>query len=67
MNIALKGQINHAGKDRSSAVRPLDLRSGADDEVSTNKIEADLYSITDPDQLPPITQMNWLVVIEQVD
>jgi hypothetical protein len=35
--------------------------------VSTNKIEADLYSITDPDQLPPITQMNWLVVIEQVD
>ena len=67
MNIALKGQINHTGKNRSNAVRPLDLRSGADDQVSTNKIEADLYSITDPDQLPPITQMNWLVTIEQVD
>ena len=67
MNITLRGQVNHVGKDGSRTVRPLDLRSGADDEVVANKIEADLYSITNPDQLPPITQMNWLVVIEQID
>ncbi len=67
MNVALKGQVSHVGKDGDRTVRPLDLRSGDNDEVRASKIEADLYSITHPDQLPPITQMNWLVVIEQVD
>ncbi len=67
MNITLKGQVNHVGKDSDQNARPLDLRSGANDEVLAGKIKADLYSITEPEQLPPISQMNWLVVIEQVD
>ena len=67
MNITLKGQVNHVGKGSDQNARPLDLRSGANDEVLAGKIKADLYSITTPEQLPPISQMNWLVVIEQVD
>ena len=67
MNITLKGQVNHVGKDSDQNARPLDLRSGANDEVLAGKIKAELYSITEPEQLPPISQMNWLVVIEQVD
>ena len=67
MNITLKGQVNHVGKDSDQNARPLDLRSGANDEVLAGKIKAELYSITEPEQLPPISQMNWLVVIEQLD
>ncbi len=67
MSITLKGQVNHVGKDSDQNARPLDLRSGANDEVLAGKIKAELYSITEPEQLPPISQMNWLVVIEQVD
>ncbi|MDG2486897.1 MAG: hypothetical protein P8M65_04245 [Roseibacillus sp.] len=67
MNITLKGQVNHVGKDSDQNARPLDLRSGANDEVLAGKIKAELYSITEPEQLPPISQMNWLIVIEQVD
>lgn len=67
LNIDFKGQINHVGKKNSDSVFPMDLRSGMYDEVVTEKLKADLYSITDLSQLPPINQMNWLVVIEQVD
>ena len=67
MNITLKGQVNHVGKDSDQNARPLDLRSGANDEVLAGKIKAELYSITEPEQLPPISQMNWLVVIEQLN
>jgi hypothetical protein len=67
INIEFKGQINHIGKGSNSAVRPLDLRSGVDDEVIAENIQAELHSISDPSQLPPINQMNWLVVIEQVE
>ena len=67
INIEFKGQINHIGKESNSAVRPLDLRSGVDDEVIAENIQAELHSISDPSQLPPINQMNWLVVIEQVE
>ena len=67
LNIDFKGQINHVGKKDSDSVFPMDLRSGQYDEVVSDKITADLHSITDLSQLPPINQMNWLVVIEQVD
>ncbi len=66
INIDFAGQLNYVGKDDTSPVRPLDLRSGIDDEVIANNIQADLHSISDVSQLPPINQMNWLVVIEEV-
>lgn len=68
INIDFEGQINQIGDEGSTATaRPLDLRSGVDDEVISNNISADLYSITTPDQIPPINQMNWLIVIERVN
>ena len=66
INIDFKGQINHVGKDGTNEVRPLDLISGVGDEVIADNIQADLHSITDISQLPPINQMNWLVVIEEL-
>lgn len=67
INIDFEGQLNYLGKDENSPIRPLDLKSGVDEEVVPENIRANLFSITDPDRLPPITQMNWLVVIEEVE
>ena len=66
INIDFEGQLNYLGKDEAAPVRPLDLRSGVDDEVIADNIRAELYSISDISQLPPINQMNWLIVIEEV-
>ena len=66
MEIDFEGQLNYVQKDDSAPVRPLDLRSGTDEEVIAENIQADLHAITDLSQIPPINQMNWLVVIEEV-
>ncbi|NNC89850.1 MAG: hypothetical protein HKN82_15440 [Akkermansiaceae bacterium] len=66
VNIDFEGQLNYLGKDSSAPIRPLDLKSGVDETVVPDKIRANLFTINSASQLPPITQMNWLVVIEEV-
>ena len=65
MEIEFEGQLNHLTKE-SSTINPLDLKSGRDETVVPSNITANLFRIADPAQLPPINQMNWLVVIEEV-
>lgn len=62
----IEGQVNYLTKNRASTVSPLDIPSGKDEEIIPENIRANLFSITDPDQLPPVNQMNWLVTIEEV-
>ncbi|MFT5469963.1 MAG: hypothetical protein ACI8UO_005087, partial [Verrucomicrobiales bacterium] len=50
----------------ADAVRPLDFRAGTYEEVTPNLITADLKSIRSPAELPPISLMNWLIVVEEV-
>jgi hypothetical protein len=66
ITIRVAGQINHLGKDQSALARPGDLQSGENEEVVPGNIYADLYSITTPAQIPPVNQMNWLIVLEEV-
>lgn len=63
IEILFDGQLNHVGKDTN---RPLDLKSGDEEEIVPENIKANLFSISDPSELPPITQMNWLITIEEV-
>ena len=65
MQIEFDGQLNHLTKE-ASTINPLDLKSGRDETVVPTNITANLYEIADPADLPPINQMNWLVVIEEV-
>lgn len=44
----------------------LDFRAGAYETVSPDLITADLKTIRSPAELPPISLMNWLIVIEEV-
>lgn len=64
VEISFDGQLNYLGK--SGSTRPLDLISGSGNEIVPENIRANLFSISDPSQLPPIAQMNWLVTIEEV-
>jgi len=64
VEISFDGQLNYIGKNGTT--RPLDFKSGANEDIVTENIRANLFSINDPSELPPITQMNWLVTIEEV-
>jgi len=66
VEVLSEGQLNYLGKNGSSPVRPLDMKSGKNDEIVPENIRANLFSIKDPSQLPPVNQMNWLVTIEEV-
>jgi hypothetical protein len=66
VEVLIEGQLNYLGKNGGSPVRPLDMKSGKNDEVVPENIRANLFSIKNPSQLPPVNQMNWLVTIEEV-
>lgn len=64
--VDVSGQIGSlASEDAGSPTRPLDIKKGSGFEVDKNRIEVNLRPITHPAELPPITMMNWLVVIEE--
>jgi hypothetical protein len=60
------GQIMTLRSGSTEAWQPLDLKSGSDDAVHTDSISAELKPLRSPAELPPIHQMNWLVVVEEI-
>lgn len=50
----------------SSTWRPLDMKSGTEEAVHSEGILADLSPLRSPAELPPVYQMNWLVVVEEI-
>jgi hypothetical protein len=65
--IEIKGQIGSLASDREEvAIRPLDSKFQDETAMAANQITADLKPITHPAELPPITMMNWLVVLEEL-
>lgn len=64
--VRFRGQLGALDAGTGDMLRPLDLKTGASDEVAST-IDAVLSEITSPAQLPPITFPNWLLTIEEVD
>jgi hypothetical protein len=60
------GQIGTLTSAGAEVWRPLDVRSGTDEVVHSDGIEAELSPLRSPAELPPVHQMNWLVVIEEI-
>lgn len=60
------GQIGTLAAAGPEVWRPLDVRSGTDEAVHSDGIEAELSPLRSPAELPPVHQMNWLVVIEEI-
>ncbi len=60
------GQIGTLTKGAGTSWSPLDIKLGSDDAVHAENISADLKPLRSPAELPPVHQMNWLVVIEEI-
>jgi hypothetical protein len=51
--------------ENGEQVHLLDLKMGSESSASADRINVNLKPITHPAELPPITMMNWLIVIEE--
>lgn len=60
------GQVGSlASETDTSPVRPLDSKTMSGTSLGADRITVNLRPITHPAELPPITMMNWLVVLEE--
>lgn len=64
--VDLRGQVGSLASDTvNTAVRPLDSKNVSGNMMAPGQITVNLSPITHPAQLPPITMMNWLIVLEE--
>jgi hypothetical protein len=64
--VDIAGQMNSLGsEDLANPLRPLDSIAVSGENFAANRIRVNLRPITHPADLPPITMMNWLVVLEE--
>ncbi|MFD0894829.1 hypothetical protein KBB96_04570 [Luteolibacter ambystomatis] len=64
--VELGGQVGSlAADDKTTPIRPLDMKTSSGAMMAADKITVNLKPITDPANLPPIYMMNWLVMIEE--
>ena len=64
--INLGGQVGSlASENEANPIRPLDSKNMSGEAIASSRITVNLRPITHPAELPPITMMNWLVVLEE--
>lgn len=64
--VELSGQIGSVASESAvNPIRPLDSKGVSGSAMSGSKIKVNLSPITHPAELPPITMMNWLIVVEE--
>jgi hypothetical protein len=64
--IVLAGQVGSlASESATTAVRPLDSKNVSGNAIAPGSLTINLRPITHPADLPPITMMNWLLVLEE--
>jgi hypothetical protein len=60
------GQVGSvASENVANPIRPLDATAVSGNAIRANRITVNLTPITHPVELPPITMMNWLILIEE--
>lgn len=65
-SVVLGGQVGSLASDTvTTAIRPLDAKNRSGTAFASDKITVNLRPIVHPAALPPITMMNWLVVLEE--
>jgi len=55
----------NTGDADAPVVRPLDSKALSGLALAANKIKVNLSQIRHPAELPPITMMNWLILLEE--
>jgi hypothetical protein len=65
--VKLDGQIGSlASESDANPVRPIDSRTVSGGSLSASRITVNLRPIRHPAELPPVTMMNWLLVLEEL-
>jgi hypothetical protein len=64
--VQIEGQLGSMAKNNTTPTRIADLKSGPNSEVVPENISATLRPILNPAALPPITMMNWMVVVREI-
>jgi hypothetical protein len=66
LDIEVAGQVGSLASESAEApVRPLDAVGVTGSSIQANRIKVNLRPIRHPAELPPITMMNWLVLLEE--
>lgn len=71
--VTLGGQIGslakvdkvNSGDAEAPMVRPLDSKNLSGNAIAANRITVNLSQIRHPAELPPISMMNWLILLEE--
>ncbi|MGB6222682.1 hypothetical protein [Haloferula sp.] len=66
--LKISGQMGSLAGDAGTngqSVHLLDMKNGSNNELEHDKVEVNLSPITHPGALPPVSMMNWLVVVEE--
>jgi hypothetical protein len=65
--VEVAGQMGHLKGDdgTNNPVHLLDFKMASETNAAAANIDVNLRPITHPAELPPVTMMNWLVVIEE--
>ncbi len=64
--VKMGGQVGSLASDTAATpIRPLDSKNMSGAAITADRITINLRPITHPAELPPITMMNWLVVLEE--
>ncbi len=65
--VNIGGQFGSLASDQiDTPVRPMDSTTVSGTALAANRITVNLRPIRHPAELPPITMMNWLLVIEEL-
>jgi hypothetical protein len=65
--VKIDGQVGSLASDQiDTPVRPMDSTTVSGAALGANRITVNLKPITHPAELPPITMMNWLLVLEEL-
>lgn len=64
--VSLSGQVGSlASESVTEPIRPLESKTLSGARLPANRVQANLRPITHPSELPPVTMMNWLVLLEE--
>lgn len=66
--VQIAGQMGHLKGDDGTTDNPvhlLDLKMASETTAAAANIDVNLRPITHPAELPPVTMMNWLVMVEE--
>ncbi len=64
--VNMDGQMGSLiAEDATTPSRPLDIKYGSGSDIPAGRLQVNLRPITHPADLPPISMMNWLVLLEE--